>query len=496
MASSTKRASTLWRIGFALALAVGLGAATNRSGTVHASGVAYSTGDVIAGVGTGLIHHFSSTGTLKDTLDTGTGCSEDLGMAFDGSDNLYATAAFGTCYGSGRVVKFDNMGNLIGPFGSGYSYSTESISIDGAGHVYVGQPDGTHQVLKFDSAGNLLAAYSPAIEDRGTDWIDLAADQCTLFYTSEGFHIKRFNVCTNTQLPDFATLPAGTAYALRIRPNGEVMVATSSAVYRLDATGSVIQTYPLPLGESSFLFALNLDPDGTSFWTGGYDSGNVYRINISTGALMTSFNAGRVGCCLSGLAVVGEITVAQDNTPPTCALTGVIDGPPKQIQITVQDSDGGLKAPPDGIVVTSAVNATVSIPSYAAGTTSPVVVTATKIDQTQGSSVGLQITDVGGNVTTCDPAVLNVNRTTGKPGSMTAHGVARSEGKVHIYNGNPGVTTLRLNVNGQVFQIANLAAGQQATLDISAALAAGSNSVTLTAAGQPGGGVIVLIADR
>jgi hypothetical protein len=23
-------------------------------------------------------------------------------------------------------------------------------------------------------------------EDRGIDWIDLAADQCTLFYTSEG----------------------------------------------------------------------------------------------------------------------------------------------------------------------------------------------------------------------------------------------------------------------------------------------------------------------
>ena len=57
------------------------------------------------------------------------------------------------------------------------------------------------------------------------DWIDLSADKCTLLYTSEGTLIRRFNVCTNTQLTDFATLPAGACYALRIRANGEVMVA-------------------------------------------------------------------------------------------------------------------------------------------------------------------------------------------------------------------------------------------------------------------------------
>lgn len=181
-----------------------------------------------------------------------------------------------------------------------------------------------------------------------------------------------------------------------------------------------------------------------------------------------------------------------DTTPPTCALTAVIAGPPKQLQITVQDSDGGLKA----VVVTSANNATVSVPAFTVGTTSPVVVTATKVDQTMGASVGLQVTDVAGNVTTCDPAVLNVDRTTGKPASTTAHGIARSERFVHIYNGNPGVATLTVTVNGKHFQVANLAVGQQATLDIAAALAAGSNTVTLTAAGQPGGGVIVLIADR
>lgn len=281
-----------------------------------ASGVAYGVGDVFAGVGNGQIKHFSPSGSLLDTLNTGTGCGEDLGMAFDLSDNLYATAAFGGCT-SGHVVKFDDHGNLVGPFGSGYSNSTESIAIDGAGNVYVGQPDGTKQVLKFSSAGTALASFSPAPENRGSDWIDLAADQCTLYYTSEGSHIKRFNACGAGQQPDFAALPiAGVppnsaAYALRIRPNGEVIVATSQEVLRLNSGGTVIQTYPKPVSETGTLFAMNLDADQTSFWTAGYASGNVYKFDIASGALLASFNAGKVGCCLSGLAVFGELRASQ-----------------------------------------------------------------------------------------------------------------------------------------------------------------------------------------
>ncbi len=162
--------------------------------------VPYAVGDVFVGVGTGIIKHFSPSGVLLDTLDTGTGCSEDLGMAFTSTSHLLATAAFGAC--AGTVTEFDDMGNLIGPFGSGYSDSTESIVIDGAGNVYVGQPDGTKALKKFNSAGTFLMDFFPEPQDRGTDWNDLAADQCTMFYTSEGDAIKRFDVCTNSQLAD------------------------------------------------------------------------------------------------------------------------------------------------------------------------------------------------------------------------------------------------------------------------------------------------------
>lgn len=300
----------------------------------------FETGDVFAGVGNGKINHFSPHGVLLDTLDTQGGSTEDTGMAFDAAGNLYATGFDGN-----EVYTFDTRGNRLGTFGSGFDGNPESIVFDKDGNAYVGQPDGLRQILKFDPAGRPIATYSPEAEDRGTDWIDLAPDQCTLFYTSEGLHIKRFDVCGHCsmtmsqschadadcgtskcptcvdgeicegkQLTDFATLPAGPAYALRIRPNGDVLVAATGQAYRLscagnlkDCAGAIRNTYPIAGG--TYLFALNLDPDNKTFWTGDHDTGGVFRVDIATGSLVTHFDAGILNT-LAGLTVVGEVTAA------------------------------------------------------------------------------------------------------------------------------------------------------------------------------------------
>lgn len=265
----------------------------------------YAVGDVFAGVGNGQIMQFSPTGTLLNTLN-GLPTTENTGMAFDAAGNLYGTGFQGQ-----NISRYDNSGTFLGSFGSGFNADPESIVRDAAGNFYVGQADGSRQVLKFDASGAPLGSFTVATEDRGSDWIDLAADQCTLYYTSEGVLVKRFDVCTNTQLADFATLPGGAAYALRIRPNGEVLVAATSAVYRLDSTGATVQTYTLP--GTSLLFALNLDPDGTSFWTADIFRGDIFRVDIATGAVLTTFNA-PPNPSVAGLAVFGEITAATTNT--------------------------------------------------------------------------------------------------------------------------------------------------------------------------------------
>jgi hypothetical protein len=179
-----------------------------------------------------------------------------------------------------------------------------------AGH---GQADGLAQVLKFSPKGLLIDAYSPQREDRGTDWIDLAADQCTLHYTSEGSSIKAFNICTKAQLPDFANGLSGPCYGHRIRGNAEELVACATLVYRLDNSGGVIKTYCLP--GTSVLFALNLDPDNKTFWTADLFDGTVFHVDIATGAINRQFNA-VIFRSLAGMAVAGEIAAARSLACP------------------------------------------------------------------------------------------------------------------------------------------------------------------------------------
>jgi sugar lactone lactonase YvrE len=267
-----------------------------------ASAVPYAPGDVFAGIGNGKINQFSPTGTLKATLDTTSGSNEDTGMCFDAPGNLYSTN-----FEANNMTKFDNAGNiLIHPFGTGFNQHPESCVANASGSIYTGQADGSADVLKFDAAGNSQGSFNPATGDRGTDWIELAADQCTIYYTSEDTTVHRFNVCTNTQLADFATgLPGSFCFALRIRSNGEVLVACDSGVVRLSSTGTVTQTYPAANYGSSYLFALNLDPDGQSFWTADIFTGLITRIDIATGNQVTQFS-GQNQTTLAGLAVFGE----------------------------------------------------------------------------------------------------------------------------------------------------------------------------------------------
>jgi len=140
----------------------------------------FQTGDVFAAVSTGRVNWYRADGTLVKQLDSQQP-GYTAGMAFDVSGNLYVTN-----FGAANVSRFDNAGNLLGTFGSGYSGSPESIVFDAGGNVYVGSVNGDNKIRKFDSAGVPLAQYAVAIERRGSDWIDLSTDQKTMF-----LHVRR-----------------------------------------------------------------------------------------------------------------------------------------------------------------------------------------------------------------------------------------------------------------------------------------------------------------
>jgi len=98
--------------------------------------------------------------------------------------------------------------------------------------------------------------------------------------------------------------------------------------------------------------------------------------------------------------VVTDVCVPSgDVTPPTCTLVSYNPGPPLSITGAVQDNESCLAA----INVVQANNVTVNIASFTVGTTSSVLVTATKIDNNQSGYVLIEVIDVAGNSAMCDP---------------------------------------------------------------------------------------------
>lgn len=175
---------------------------------------------------------------------------------------------------------------------------------------------------------------------------------------------------------------------------------------------------------------------------------------------------------------------------PFCSSATPISG---GIQVTVQDAQSGLFA----VDVTELVNATIQPPiSFALGSLMPLTITARKSDPNVPSRLALRLTDACGNVTVCDPVLTLAIREQGKPTTETLGGLAQAEGKVSLFNGSPGVTTLSIEVNGRNFLAAGLKDGERRTVDISSALQPGNgNTVRLTAQGKPGGTIEIVIHD-
>jgi uncharacterized repeat protein (TIGR01451 family) len=373
----------------------------------RASGT-FQTGDVFVGVANGQVQWYHPDGTLNETLDNTVG-GYTTGMAFDAAGHLYVTnfsagenagspahPSVPKGGGTGSVSEFDTNGDFIGFFGDGYNVP-ESILFDQAGNAYVGNVGGG--TLKFDAGGNLLQTFNTG----RTDWIDLAADQCTLFYTDESGVIHRYDVCTDAQLSDFAS--SGGQYALRLLPGGGLIAAASGTVNRFDSSGNITQSYDAP-GEDSW-FALNLDPDGTSLWSADFSTADFVKFDISSGDVLETFNTGTGSSTVFGLSVFGEITVGS--------------GKKADLSITKTDS-------PDPLLVDNLLTYTLNVSNGGPDTAKDVVVTDTLPSGVhyESSSTSVGSCSQSGGTVTCDlgdmqvddSATITIDVTTKKAGTI------------------------------------------------------------------------------
>lgn len=265
---------------------------------VLAAGI--TNGNVLVSVSNGQVNEYTPGGTYVQTLDTTLG-GFTTGMAFGPGGDLFVTA-----FSAGGITRFNSSTGAIvppNPFATPGS-SPESLAFAANGTLFVGRAGSNAQL--YSTTGTLLQTYSMG---QNTDWIDLAADQTTLYYNDEGGAIGKWNTATNTSAGAFAnnTSNGGTSsYALRILPNGHVLSAAYNVVLEYDAAGALVQTYNE--GSSDGLFALNLDPNGTDFWTASFNNSTVYRFAIGNSAPLSSFGTGTGSSTVFGLAIAGEIT--------------------------------------------------------------------------------------------------------------------------------------------------------------------------------------------
>ncbi len=198
-----------------------------------------------------------------------------------------------------------------------------------SGQSLVGGPGAALINAYNTSTGALVHSYSVTGGNGtgGTDSVDTYNPTTgQVIYDGEGTEVLSAILNSNgstTQLANFSSAATQAAlthiFAMRTIPSGpfagDVLVANSIDAVLLNAAGNIIQTYTLP-GDLGLDFALNLDPDGTDFWTGDAESADVWEVNIGTGAIDEMWNTGTGAGTLYGLSVFGEITSGGGGTVP------------------------------------------------------------------------------------------------------------------------------------------------------------------------------------
>jgi hypothetical protein len=190
--------------------------------------------------------------------------------------------------------------------------------------------------------------------------------------------------------------------------------------------------------------------------------------------------------------------IMEDETPPSCPPPTFSHNSNGFGVATQYISDaGGI----DTIEIKDIYNLDVSplVPgvNWFQGTTSTVHLTATEIVKGAGARIQIIVTDVGGNVSICDPVLTSVRARAALRGRSRArtYRVSNNEKVVTIHNGRPGLRRVTVSVNGKRFVARHLRAGATRRIRIASALHQGAgNRVTVSGRGPAGGGARIMIA--
>jgi uncharacterized protein (TIGR03437 family) len=360
------------------------------------AGTGFQSDDVLISMADGSVQWRRRDWTLVRTLTSGTD-GQAKGMAFDSSGSLLVTHWIGSGSTGNNIVKFDRNGNFLGTFGSGFACNPSSLAFDAVGNVFVGQADCGGQILKFDPAGNRLATYSVSVENRGSYYIALDPNQCTMYYTSEGANVKRFDVCSSTQLSNFNNAPlpdpTGGAQGISLLPGGGMLVANLTVIARLNSAGNLVATYRTAESNPCWL-STTLDPDGTSFWASNWCASSVTRFDLATGNVLETHLADNGAFHVKQILIPGNIFNFILTNTATVAGGGEVNVSNNSASDSSSVAPAGQPAPASN----SIVNAGGFGSTVAAGSIASVFGTNLAIGQGTASSIPLPMTLGGSSI--------------------------------------------------------------------------------------------------
>jgi hypothetical protein len=393
-------------------------------------------------------------------------------------------------------------------------------------------PDGSFTLIGLNGAGLCfnnahIVATSPSLSGLGD--ADLSNWSCSVHEAFDAWPPSFEVLAMAENFGSSYTATDGTIGSPYILSRGATVIsnivltpATSTDVKGGSQllTAKVTTSSSAPVIGTTVTFTVISGPDTGKTGTGVTNGSGVTTFNLTNSPAATGtdyINASFINASslkeTSGNVSVTWTAGTADTTPPTCSLTGTVAGPPKQILITVQDTGSGLSS----IVSTEALNATMLIPNFTVGTTKAQVVTATKTNQAATSDVALKVTDVAGNVTSCDPVDMTL-KDDGVRGEHTFTKIPASEHFLELSTGRPMTgaaaipsmghlslsermpektieTRVEVRVNGKLIQ--TLVPGFNTKLiNLGPEMVKGSNNtIEIWAYGPRGGTVYALIHD-
>lgn len=202
----------------------------------------------------------------------------------------------------------------LGYFGDNY---TVRGALSTPAQCRVNRLDATHADHQPGNPFPFAEAFTVAQDVGGSDYVELSNNHSTLFYTSAGTEIKTFELNTDTQGADFATLPAQSGSVPRpgargvrlLYPydgSGGAIVAYGNEVLRVDSAGTVVQSYaPLETELAQDLDKVELTPDALSFWVSDQYSCNLFKFELSSGTQTGRIETGLPPGQLCGFTIVG-----------------------------------------------------------------------------------------------------------------------------------------------------------------------------------------------